>query len=142
MLRVANSGGAVLLTGHTEEDAEMLLLCNQTKRLKSDALAVRYHGSSTSSTRAFVRAVHPTLALIPAGYANRYGFPKPGVVARHHEQAIPLVGAGTHGALSVDVDPISGVTLHAGYRQNHSHYWTTRPIDPSSKQASIGLKIF
>ncbi|MDQ4146886.1 MAG: hypothetical protein M3120_04215 [Pseudomonadota bacterium] len=48
MLRVANSGGAVLLTGDTEEDAEMLLLCNQTKRLKSDVLAVRHHGSSTS----------------------------------------------------------------------------------------------
>ncbi|HEX2238970.1 MAG TPA: hypothetical protein VHJ19_11745 [Gammaproteobacteria bacterium] len=48
VLRVANSGGAVLLTGDTEEDAEMLLLCNQTKRLKSDVLAVRHHGSSTS----------------------------------------------------------------------------------------------
>jgi competence protein ComEC len=59
--------------------------------LRSDVLVVPHHGSRTSSTEAFLRAVRPRVAVIQVGYRSRYGHPAPEVVARYRALGIPLV---------------------------------------------------
>jgi competence protein ComEC len=61
-------------------------------------LLVPHHGSKTSSTGPFLQALQPRLALVQAGYRNRYGHPAPPVLARYRDQGIPLVESTRCGA--------------------------------------------
>jgi competence protein ComEC len=127
VLRIAGAGGAVLLAGDIEAEAELKLVLEQGTRLRSDVLLVPHHGSETSSTEDFIRAVQPRLALASTGYGNRWGFPRPTVVARYLEHNIPMADTGTQGALTLDIAPAAGIVLHEGYRRARRRYWTTLP---------------
>lgn len=84
VLRVQAAGGAsVLLTGDVERDQEAWLVASLGAALRSDVLLVPHHGSRTSSTTAFLSSVQPKLAVVQAGYRNRFGHPAPDVVARY-----------------------------------------------------------
>ena len=50
--------------------------------MKADLLLVPHHGSKTSSSDVFLDAVEPSLTVVQAGYRNRFGHPRPAVVAR------------------------------------------------------------
>lgn len=71
---------AVLLTGDAERDAEEKLLELGTA-LGADVLKVGHHGSRTSTSRALLAAVKPSLATISCGVRNRFGHPFPGTLA-------------------------------------------------------------
>jgi competence protein ComEC len=59
--------------------------------LKADVLLVPHHGSKTSSSDAFLDAVQPQLALVQAGYRNRFGHPAAPVLARYAQRHIQVV---------------------------------------------------
>jgi len=59
------------------------LVSDFSEKLKSQILVVPHHGSLTSSSPDFVRAVSPEYALYPVGLGNRYGFPKTPILARY-----------------------------------------------------------
>jgi competence protein ComEC len=80
-----------LLTGDIERAQEADLLATQREALRSDVLVVPHHGSRTSSTAGFLEAVAPSVAVIQAGYRNRFGHPVPEVLARLDER-----GAAVH----------------------------------------------
>jgi competence protein ComEC len=66
--------------------------------LPSTWLLAPHHGSRTSSTAAFLDAVHPQLALVQAGYRSRFGHPAPDVVARYETRGITVVRTDRCGA--------------------------------------------
>ena len=51
--------------------------------LRSDLLVVPHHGSTTSSTPAFIASVQPEVAAFTPGYRNRFGHPRPEIVERY-----------------------------------------------------------
>ena len=63
-----------------------------------DVLVVPHHGSRTSSTAAFLDAVQPRVAVIQAGYRNRFGHPAPDVVERYRERGIATAATPDCGA--------------------------------------------
>ena len=65
---------AVLVMGDAEKQVETLLL-KSGQNLKADVLMVGHHGSSSSSTKAFIKNVAPMYAVISCGKNNSYGFP-------------------------------------------------------------------
>jgi competence protein ComEC len=67
-------------------------------------LKAAHHGSRTSSTAAFLDAVHPAIVLASAGRANRHGHPDPAVVARVRERGAALYRTDRDGAIAVDTD--------------------------------------
>jgi competence protein ComEC len=77
-----------LLPGDIEEEAENMLIASG-QELTSTVLKVSHHGSNTSSSAAFLKAVNPELAVISVGADNRFGHPSPQVLERLEE----LVGA-------------------------------------------------
>ena len=75
----------MLFTGDIEEIAEKQILQEygeNTKLLKSTILKVAHHGSRTSSTEEFLKAVTPQIALIGVGEKNKFGHPNDEVIKR------------------------------------------------------------
>jgi competence protein ComEC len=89
VLRISNSQASALLAGDIEAPQEQALV--QQGLAPVDLLLVPHHGSKTSSTGPFLQALEPKLALVQAGYRNRYGHPAEPVVARYRQQGIVLV---------------------------------------------------
>lgn len=71
-----------LLTGDATISNEIRLVNEYGLNLKSDVLKLGHHGSRTSSTIEFLEIVNPSIAIVSAGYNNRYGHPHPEVLAR------------------------------------------------------------
>lgn len=77
-----------LLVGDAERPEEDWLLEQHWDELRADVLKVGHHGSSTSSSDAFLAAVHPEVAVISVGAGNKYGHPSSDVL-----RALSRVGA-------------------------------------------------
>jgi competence protein ComEC len=71
-LQVGNT--SVMLTGDAQFDTEQSLISSGSN-LHSQLLKVGHHGSSTSTSQAFLSAITPTYAVISAGVNNQYGHP-------------------------------------------------------------------
>jgi competence protein ComEC len=96
--------GAVrfLLTGDIEEGAEARLGASAAQVLK-----VPHHGSKSSSSAGFIAAVTPRLAIVSAGYRNRFGHPHPAVVDRLVRAGVRLYRTDRDGAVSISTDGTS-----------------------------------
>jgi len=90
-------GASALLVGDIERAQEQALVAAGAP-LAADLLLVPHHGSKTSSSEAFVDAVRPRLALVQAGYRNRFGHPAPEVAARYQGHGMALVQTAQCGA--------------------------------------------
>ena len=75
-----------LFTGDAEEEVEREILTHGFD-VKADVLKAGHHGSDTSSSEAFLRAVAPEYAVITCGEGNSYGHP-------HDEALERLEGVG------------------------------------------------
>jgi competence protein ComEC len=126
VLRIEASGCAALLTGDIEARSEALLLREQPEALRADVLVVPHHGSRTSSTAAFIAAVAPRIAIVTAGYRNRFGHPRADVMARYEQAGASIVRTDRDGAIVVtlDADPPRAQVA----RQTHRRYWYDVPI--------------
>lgn len=63
-----------LFTGDAESESEDEILENGFD-VSADVLKVGHHGSKSSSTKRFIKAVKPKYAIISVGEGNRYGHP-------------------------------------------------------------------
>jgi competence protein ComEC len=97
VLRISNGSNSALLAGDIELAQEQRLVAAGAT-LKADVLLVPHHGSKTSSSADFLDAVQPALALVQAGYRNRFGHPAPAVLARYRERGIVLLASPACGA--------------------------------------------
>ena len=117
VLRIETAAGRVLLlTGDIERSIEQQLVEQHARRLAADVLVAPHHGSRTSSTDGFVNAVHPEYVLFPVGYRNRFGFPKPDVVARYQRIGARTLDTASNGAVNIRLEAGRGIEA-TGYRQ-------------------------
>ncbi len=72
---------SVFFTGDLPAEEEGMLVASGTD-LRAHILKVGHHGSRTSSSEAFIKAVAPPVAVISVGRRNQYGLPDEDVVAR------------------------------------------------------------
>lgn len=98
VLRVSGEGGALLLAGDIELAQESALVARSGDSLASDVLLVPHHGSRTSSSDALLDAVQPRVAIVQAGYRNRFGHPAAPVVERYAARGVELVRSDRCGA--------------------------------------------
>ncbi|MFZ3036856.1 MAG: DNA internalization-related competence protein ComEC/Rec2 [Rugosibacter sp.] len=89
--------------------------------LAADVLIVPHHGSLTSSTKAFIAAVHPQAAIFTVGYRNRFGHPKLDVVSRYIRQGTALHRTDQAGAVKVTLSA-AGVAIDRA-RDSRRRYW-------------------
>ncbi len=83
-LRFTDGVHSLLVTGDAEAQSEAEMVQNNKgeRRLRSDVYVAGHHGSGSSSTEAFLRAVKPSFAIISCGAGNDYGHPHGSVLNR------------------------------------------------------------
>jgi len=69
------------------------------KRLKSDFLLAGHHGSNTSSSEEFLRAVNPEYIIFSAGKNNSYNHPHPAVISLVEKLGIKYFRTDTVGTI-------------------------------------------
>lgn len=80
VLKVTYKSKSFLFTGDAEKASENDMLADGTS-LRADVLKVGHHGSSSSTSKAFLDAVKPSYAVISVG-KNNYGHPNSGILTR------------------------------------------------------------
>ncbi len=103
VLRLAYGREAFLFAGDVEAKGEREMISSAAD-LGATFLKVPHHGSPTSSSPAFIRAVHPGVAIVSLGYLNRFHFPAPEVIQRYADQRIDVLRTDDDGAISVAAD--------------------------------------
>lgn len=125
VLRISTGDQHVLLAGDIEKNSEQRLLENHAEQLNTSLLVVPHHGSTSSSSVAFVAAVLPDYAVFTSGYRNRFGHPKPEVLQRYADSGAELLRSDQDGAILVEMNA-QGLRVER-YRKTHRRYWTHSP---------------
>lgn len=119
VLEVRAQSSSLLLTGDVEYLGERALI--EHASLMADVVLVPHHGSATSSSPAFVAATAPRYALVSAGFANRWGLPRPDVVERWERAGATVLVTADTGAMTLALRR-HGLDLTAE-RQRRKRYW-------------------
>jgi competence protein ComEC len=94
---------SVLLTGDIGREVEEELLPT-LDLLPTVVLKVPHHGSGTSSSEAFIRALQPAAALIGVGRGNLYGHPLPSVLERYRRAGTEVFRTDRDGQIDMWTD--------------------------------------
>ena len=130
VLRVSTGQNSVLLTGDIESLAESRLMRLHEKELPVTLLVVPHHGSLSSSSQAFVDAIHPRYAMFTSGYLNRFGHPREEIVDRYRTAGSEVLRSDRDGAVTIGMDARNfGLER---YRTVHARYWQDG-ITPSAE---------
>lgn len=121
VLHIEGAGGSAVLLGDIERSAEAELVGSDL--LEPTGLVVAaHHGSRTSSTPQLVEALAARHVLFAVGYRNRWGFPRPDVVARWQAAGARAHTTAGSGAIFFLVTR-AGIQPPELYRQRHRRYW-------------------
>ena len=113
-MRVTYGETSFMMTGDAEKGAEREMVENAEDgeiELDSDVYQMGHHGSKTSSSRVFLEAVDPEVAVYSAGEDNSFGHPNDEVLARHAEMGIEVYGTDEHGTVVVEAEPDGEYTV-------------------------------
>ncbi len=91
-----------LLTGDVDRTGEQNML-GEHLAMDAEILKVAHHGSRTSSTRDFIAAVHPQLAVVMSG-RNSYGHPNRETLTRLEDVGAAVVRTDRAGTVTVRTD--------------------------------------
>ncbi|TXT37095.1 MAG: competence protein ComEC, partial [Comamonadaceae bacterium] len=125
-LRISNGTQTALLAGDIEQVQEARLVASGVP-LTADVLLVPHHGSKTSSSAAFLEAVQPRLALVQAGYRNRFGHPASPVLVRYAERHITVVDTPRCGAARWQSWQPQGVSCEREVQRRYWHHQIKMP---------------
>ncbi|OAQ51460.1 MBL fold hydrolase [Natrinema mahii] len=96
-----------LAPGDVDTGVEQRIVDEWGSDLESDVYKAGHHGSSTSSSDAFVDAVDPEMSIISSAYDSQYGHPSDEVLERFAEREIETYWTGVHGDIVVRTDGTS-----------------------------------
>lgn len=121
VLKISGSHHSVLLPGDLPAQQERGLVIQQGKVLDVDVVVMGHHGSATSSSPEFVRAVSPQHALALVGYRNRFKHPDTQVGNRWRRVGAKVWRSDLHGAVTVRSQ--QSVLDVVGQRDLNRRYW-------------------
>jgi competence protein ComEC len=121
VLKLTLGKQSMLLPADIEAVQEMELLESSIDKLPATVLLAPHHGSGTSSTEPFLKAVHPQLAIFQVGYRNRYHHPKAEVFQRYGDLGIQRLRNDESGAIRLQFGADKLVVKE--YRIEHARYW-------------------
>lgn len=114
VLKVSFGTISFLFTGDAERAEEQDLL-NAGVNLQSTVLKVGHHGSDTSTSYPFLRAVAPQYAVISVGAGNSYGHPTEAVLSRLRDAGVTTFRTDMQGEITAVSD---GQTINFSTAKN------------------------
>lgn len=93
----------MLFTGDAEAEEEASILKSGAD-IKSIVLKAGHHGSKTSSTEDFLRAVSPKAVFISCGAGNAYGHPAKQTMKRLERQGYDIYRTDRQGTITLTID--------------------------------------
>ncbi len=121
VLRVESAQGRALIAADIGHGTEERLVARYGEELAADVLVVPHHGSRFSSTEEFVAAVRPRLAVVSAGYRNRFGHPAAEVARRYQGEGAVFLRTDRDGAVSMRF--AAGRLELQPWRSSRVRYW-------------------
>lgn len=103
VFKIHARGHTALLTGDMEKPVEARLVQTYGEQLDADFLKIPHHGSHSSSTMDFIRAVSPQLASLGAKRGNRFGHPHADTLEKYDRLGIPVYRTDRDGAVTIDL---------------------------------------
>ncbi len=105
--------------------------------LRADVMSLPHHGSRTSSSGAFLRAVAPAIAVASAPCRGRFAMPHPAVLERAHAVDASVWWTGRDGAVLIGLGEPFVAWGHAPPRSDRCRVQPPRRpgSDPSATSA-------
>ena len=94
----------MMFTGDAEKAEEEPMVHAYGNNLKSKILKAGHHGSKTSSSAAFLKAVSPEAVLISCGAGNDYGHPHTQTMKRYQMMKLKIFETDKNGTITVKTD--------------------------------------
>lgn len=95
---------AMMFTGDAEKKEEEPIVGGFGTDLKAQVLKAGHHGSKTSSSKEFLRAVQPETALISCGAGNDYGHPHKETMKKYKALHLKIFETDKNGTITVSTD--------------------------------------
>lgn len=128
VLRLTKGRTSLLVASDIQDRAQAALAESADRGqidLTAQILQAPHHGGVGSCRRAFLNKVKPDLALVSAGFSNRFGSPRPDTLARLREAGVKALSTSRVGAIRLSAD---GVT------------WRTEPVLPRGRPCLAWMK--
>ena len=98
--KVTYGSTSMILTGDAEAASEKEILAKYSgSELDCDILKAGHHGSSSSSSEAFLDAIDAEIAIISCGTGNKYGHPNQPVLDRYAERDMQVYRTDLEGTI-------------------------------------------
>lgn len=100
VLKIRYGSRSIILTGDAEKKSELEQL-SAVYHLAADVLKIGHHGSDSSSTESYLKAVNPGAAVISCGADNSYGHPHATVLTRLKRLGVTVYRTDTQGTIAI-----------------------------------------
>ena len=97
-IRLTYQDTSFVLCGDATIESETEMLCSN-EVLSADVLKISHHGSNTSTSEEFLKAVNPSYAVISCGKDNSYGHPHQEILDRLHQYPIQIFRTDEQGSV-------------------------------------------
>lgn len=103
VIKIQYGSTSFLFTGDAEKDVEEKLLYSNDD-ISSDVLKVGHHGSSTSTSKAFLNKVNPSIGIISVGNDNTYNHPNNEIINSLKENKVTIYRTDEDGTVILSSD--------------------------------------
>jgi competence protein ComEC len=123
VIHISDGKYKVLLTGDIPHKVEKILLANTeiANQLKADVIVAPHHGSKTSSSKGFIKAVSPEAVIFSVGFMNRWKMPNKAVLKRYHQLNVTPYATSEHGMIRINITE-QALEIQS-YRLHIKPYW-------------------
>ncbi len=106
VIRMFYGSTSFLFTGDAQAESEKEML-TKGYTLKSDVLKVGHHGSESSTTSEFLKAVSPKYAVISVGQGNDYGHPHQVTLDKLNAAGVKIYRTDLNGNITITSDGLN-----------------------------------
>lgn len=103
VIKIEYGKTSFLFTGDAQKDVEKEILATN-ENISADILKVGHHGSSTSTTKDFLKKVNPSIGVISVGQDNTYNHPNDDTIKRLKENKVTIYRTDKDGTVVLSSD--------------------------------------
>jgi competence protein ComEC len=134
VIKLTHISTSFLFTGDAESESESKIL-QSSADVEADVLKVGHHGSSSSSTVKFLKAVSPSVAVISCGQGNSYGHPHDSTLKNLSSLGITIYRTDTTGTIVIESDG-KNINVISGKSFDYVVQVETKSPETSSSETS------